>query len=706
VGIHRFPLNGRNFESFGEDPYLSARIAVNYIEGVQSQDVIATVKHFACNDQEWERHNCDSVVDERTLREIHLIPFEYAVKEAKVRAVMSAYNIVNGEHCSENKHLLIDILKNDWGFKGIVISDWGSVYSADKAANNGLDIEMPQAKWFNDKLLAEIKSGKVSQNVIDDKVRRLLRVRLETGIFENPSPKEDESVIRSDGHKKLALEIAQKSIILLKNDKMLPLAQDKIKTIALIGPNAKVARTGGGGSSRVRPWETVSPYEGLVNLLGKNVKIEFAEGAHLSSSRSVPIPSEYLKTPDGQTSGLLGEYYNNRQFEGEPVFTRVDSTVNFDYRDDSPDPRIKADNFSIRWTGKFIPPVTQTYQLSISSNNGGSRLYINSKQVVDNRGENRRPQSCEIGMEAGKVYDIKIEFYNNADGAVMRLGWKEPAGNESKAIEQAVEVARKADVVVLCVGNTADSESEGSDVADFKMPGNQDELVQAVVKANPNTIVVVYSGVPVLMKNWLNNAKAVIAAMYPGQEGGNALAQILFGKVNPSGKLPFSYIQESSQSPAFKGYKDPGLKVNYSEGVFVGYRYYDKNHIEPLFPFGYGLSYTTFEYSKLKVQKTGDRTYLVSVAVKNAGKVAGEETVQLYVGQKKCSVERPLKELKGFAKVNLMPGETKTIDIKLDERAFQFYHPEKKQWTAEPGEFEILAGASSRDLRLKDTIKL
>jgi len=707
VGIHRFPLNGRNFESFGEDPYLAARMAVNVIKGVQSQNVIATIKHYVCNDQEWERNNYDVVVDERTLREIQLPAFEYAVKEANVRAVMSAYNIVNGEHCSENKHLLTDILKNDWNFKGIVMSDWVSVYSADKAANNGLDLEMPRPKWFKDVLLAAVKSGQVSQNVIDDKVHRHLRVRLETGLFENPSPKEDESIIQSESHQNLALEIAQKSIILLKNDNILPLAEDKIKTIALIGPSAKTARTGGGGSSRVRPWKAVSPYEGLINLLGDNVKIKFAEGARIDTVKAASIPSKYLRTPDGQANGLLGEYYNNPRLEGKAVFIRVDSNINFDYKAGSPDPRINPDNFSIRWTGKFIPPATQTYHLSVSSNDG-SRLYINGKLAVDNWGNlSEKLKACKMRMEAGKAYDIKIEFNENGGNAVIRLGWKDPTDKTREpTIEEAVQVAKNADVVVLCVGNTADYEGEGSDVADFKMVGDQDKLVQAVAKANPNTVVVVYGGVPVLMKNWLNNVKAVIVAMYPGQEGGNAISQILFGKVNPSGKLPFTYIQERGQSPAFKGYKDPGLKVHYSEGVFVGYRYYDKNHIEPLFPFGYGLSYTTFEYGNLKVQKTGDMTYLVSIDVKNTGKAAGQEVIQLYVSQKKSSVERPVKELKGFSKVNLMPGETKTVEIKLENRAFQFYHPEKRQWTAEPGEFEILAGTSSRDLRLKDMIKL
>jgi beta-glucosidase len=706
VGIHRFPLNGRNFESFGEDPYLSARMAVPFIKGVQSRNVIATVKHYACNDQEWERNNTDSIVDERTLREIHLPAFEYAVKEACVLAVMSSYNLINGHHASENKPLLIDILKNDWGFEGIVMSDWVSVYSAVEAANNGLDVEMPQPKWFGKKLLAAVQEGKVSEEVINDKVRRHLRVRIAAGIFENPNPTPDESVIRSDSHKKLALEMARESIILLKNDKILPLSQDKIKTIALIGPSAKIARTGGGGSSKVKPWHTVSPYDGLTQLLGEKVKVEYSEGVRIGSFRAVRIPSQYIKTPDGKANGFFGEYFNTQKLEGQPAFTRVDDNINFDYKLGSPDPKIDTDNYSIRWTAKFTAPQTRKYYFSVSSDDG-SKLYIDGKLMIDNwQDHGERAMTCEIDMEAGKTYDMKIEFYENAGDAVIRLGWKDLTDNSPEpTIEQAVEVAKKADAAIICVGNMDINESEGSDVEDFRMFGGQDELVQAVAKANPNTVVVVYGGVPVLMKHWLGDAKAVIAALYPGQEGGTALAEILLGKINPSGKLPFSYIQEKSESPAFKEYKDPGLKVHYSEGVFVGYRYYEKNNIKPLFAFGHGLSYTTFEYEGLKISadKTG---HTVSVNVKNTGSVAGQEIVQLYVNPKKCPIERPIKELKGFAKVDLAPGQTKTVDIKLDQRAFQFYHPDKKQWTTKPGQFEIMIGSSSRDIKLQGVIKL
>jgi beta-glucosidase len=708
VGIHRFPLNGRNFESFGEDPFLSGRMAVSYIQGVQSRNVIATVKHFACNDQEWERSRADSLVDERTLREIHLPAFEAAVTEGKVRAVMSAYNLVNGRHCSENKHLLTDILRGDWGFQGIVMSDWVSVHSAVATATNGLDLEMPKPIWFGAKLLEAVRSGQVSEQTIDDKIRRLLRVRFETGLFEDPSPKPDESVVRSAAHRDLALEMAQKSMVLLKNDGRLPLSRDKLKTIAFIGPAANVARTGGGGSSGIRPWEQVSPVAGMKKLLGDRVKIQFAEGVNIDPVKAITVASEFLLTPDGTNHGLLGEYFGNPDFKGKPLFTRIDPKIDFEWTNSiSPDPRLELTDYSIRWTGKLLPPLTQKYYLTITSDDG-SRLYLDGKMVVDNWGDHGMSQkSCALNLEAGKACDVRIEFYQGGGDAGMRFGWRDPRDHTpDPTIAEAVATARGADAVVLCVGNTSDTEGEGSDVADFKMTGKQDELVRAVLQANSNTIVVVWGGVPVLMKPWLPEAKAVMAALYPGQEGGTALAQILTGEINPSGKLPFSYIQERSEAPEFAGYKDPGLKVKYSEGVFVGYRYYDKHKIKPLFPFGHGLSYTTFQYKNLRIKKTGPAACEVMFDVKNTGPVAGAETAQLYVGPRRPPVPRPVRELKGFAKIQLAPGETKTTAIPLGERAFEFFDSKKNQWTLAPGTFDVFIGASSRDLRLSQAVNI
>jgi len=548
----------------------------------------------------------------------------------------------------------------------------------------------------------------VSEQTIDDKIRRLLRVRFESGLFENPSPKPDESVVRSAAHRDLALEMAQKSIVLLKNDGLLPLSQDKLKIIAFIGPAANVARTGGGGSSGIRPWEQVSPVAGMKKLLGDRVKIQFAEGVNIDPVKAITVTSGFLLTPDGTNHGLLGEYFDNPDFKGAPLFTRVDPTIDFEWTNSiSPDPRLKPTDYSIRWTGKLVPPLTQKYYLSITSDDG-SRLYLNGKKVVDNWGDHgMSPKSCELNLEAGKACDLRIEFYQGGGDAGMRFGWRDPRDHTpDPTIAEAVATARGADAVVLCVGNTSDTEGEGSDVADFNMTGKQDELVRAVLWANSNTVVVVWGGVPVLMKPWLPKAKAVVAALYPGQEGGTALAQILTGEINPSGKLPFSYIQERSEAPEFAGYKDPGLKVNYSEGVFVGYRYYDRNKTEPLFPFGHGLSYTTFRYDNLQIRKTGPAACEVAFDVKNTGPVAGAEIAQLYVGPRHPPVPRPVCELKSFAKIQLASGETKTVTLPLGGHSFEYFDPGKNQWTLAPGTFDVFIGASSRDLRLSQAVKI
>lgn len=704
VGVQRFPLGGRNFESFGEDPFLSSRMAVNYIRGVQSRGVIATVKHYAANDQEWERTRVDSVVDERALREVHLLPFEAAVREAGVLAVMSSYNLVNGKHSSENPHLLTDILKNDWGFNGIVMSDWVSVYSDADAANAGLDLEMPSGIWFGERLLAAVQNGKVSEAVINDKVRRLLRVRFAAGLFEHPTPPVDPSAIQNAQHRALALEMAQRSVTLLKNEGLLPFPKRGLKRVALIGPNAAKARSGGGGSSAVNPWETVSILEGVRRLVGPDVEIVSAEGVSLDPMPTVPVPSKLLRTPDGKEAGLRGEYFNNHDLKGPPAFVRTDAAIDFDFGNGGPDPRLGVDNFSIRWTGTFTPPESRSYLLGTISDDG-TRLYLDDKLIVDNWGNHGMVQVVDqVVLEAGKSYAIRIEFYEDGGGAGAQFVWQDPPHPMPQpTIEQAVDTAKNADAVILCVGNSADQESEGLDVRDFLMPKGQEELVRAVSAVNPHTVVVAFGGVPVRAKDWIAGVPAMLAAYYPGQEGGDAVAQILFGEVNPSGKLPFSYIQDRSESPAFGGYQDPGLKALYTEGVFVGYKYYEQHGVKPLFPFGHGLSYTQFEYKNLRVSKTGEWACTVTLDVTNTGPRLGDEVVQLYVGQTSPSVPRPKKELKGFTRVRLSPGETRSVTFNLSPRAFQFYDVDHAAWKADHDSFTISVGASSADIRQTGT---
>ncbi|MBK8478903.1 MAG: glycoside hydrolase family 3 C-terminal domain-containing protein [Opitutaceae bacterium] len=603
VGIGRYPLGGRNFEAFGEDPYLSSRMAVSTIHGIQSRQVIATVKHFACNDQEWERNNYDVKVDERSLHEVHLLPFEAAVKEGQVWMLMTAYNLVNGQHMSENARLVREILKGEWGYQGLVVSDWTSVYSSKDAAINGLDIEMPTPLYFGDKLRADVTAGRVPVAVIDEKIRRHLRVRLRAGVFDNPAPAINDAVIRSQVHRDLALEMAEKSIVLLKNDGVLPLDKTTLKSVAVVGPHAGVARAGGGGSSQVAPWIAVSPVDGLRAKLPISVAVECSPGVVVDGYKAVPLPSNWLRTPDGKSEGLAGEYFNNTEFAGKPAFTRIDKGLDFDWGNNGPGHGLGGSNYSVRWTGTVSVAETGPYRLAITSDDG-SFLYIDEKLVADNGGTHAEITiPADIELLAGRTYRVRIDYVQGTGGAAMRLGWKDPQDRSlDPTIDDAVAAARAAGVAIVCVGNAANQEGEGADVADFKLFGRQQELLDKVLAATPNTIVVVYGGVPVTMKPWLAKARAVVVALYPGQEGGTALASLLLGEKNFSGKLPFSYIQERSECPGFIGYKDAGLKVPYSEGVFTGYRWYDAHAINPLFPFGHGLSYTSFGYSDFTVK--------------------------------------------------------------------------------------------------------
>jgi beta-glucosidase len=691
VGIHRYPLNGRNFESFGEDPFLSARMAVNYIKGVQSKNIIATVKHFACNDQEWERNNYNSIVDQRSLHEIHLVPFEAAVTEAGVNAVMTSYNLVNGEHASENRLLVHDILKHDWNFKGFVVSDWVSVYCSTNAANNGVDIEMPSPMWYGDSLLAAIAAGNVSETTIDDKIRRQLRVRFQNEMMEkslnNTSYQEK---IETPEHKNLALEMAQKSIILLKNDGILPLSKSKIKSIAVIGPNSADARTGGGGSSFVEPWEKVSPFEGISQLAGKNISVVCEKGISFESLPFSDIPSEYLFTPDGSQNGLMGEYFNNRYFEGKASFTRIDKSIHFDFGNDSPDNSIAANNFSIRWIGLFVPPQTGLYHLATTSDDG-SLLFINDTLVVDNSGlHGDMTRWGEIQLKKNVKYKIRIDYVEAGGFADIKLGWFNILNSSNEPLlDKAITAAKNADVTVLCLGLSPNHESEGIDVESLDLQNHQDDLLEKVLAVNPNTILVLYGGVPFNIEKWQPKLRAIIHAGYPGQEGGTALAQILFGDVNPSAKLPFSYIQKKEQSPAFVEYKNANLQVSYNEGVFVGYRFLEKNNIKALYPFGFGLSYSSFRYSNLVVKQTDNYLYTVSVNITNTGNFDGEEIAQLYVQENNPTVARPLKELKAFSKVFVKKGETKTVSMNLSKRSFAFWNTEINNWTVNSGIYTV-----------------
>jgi beta-glucosidase len=599
VNINRVPLWGRNFEGYGEDPYLAARLGVAYIRGVQGEGVIPSVKHFAANNEEFERHRIDARIDERTLHEIYLPAFKAAVQEADVWTVMSAYNKLNGAYCAENKYLLTDVLKKEFGFKGFVISDWGSTYSTERTINAGMDLEMPggapmkamlerpqtitsgnSGGWLvAEKVMEELKDGHVSERDLDDNVGRILRIIFVSGLFDHPHSAGGE--VDTPEQRAIALKGATEGIVLLKNSgNLLPLDPAKIKSIAVIGPNAAVARTGGGGSSLVRPKYSVAPLDAIKEKAGSSIQVSYALGV-----------------------GMEGE----------------------DPAQDSPDAR-------------------------------------------------------------------------------------------ANALKEASEIAAKADVAVVVVGRYNKLESEGFDVKTMDLPAGQDDLIQDVEKANSHTIVVLNTGNPVTMTKWLDQTPALLDMWYGGQEGGHALAAILFGDASPSGKLPVTLPKKFEDSPAYGHYPGENLTVDYAEGIYVGYRYYDTKNVEPQFPFGFGLSYTTFAYSDLTIvddttpetgQKKDDpRGKVALFTVRNTGSRPGAEVVQVYVHDGHSKIDRPAHELKGFARVDLKPGESHELLIRLDRSAFSYWSPEKKYWVLEPGTFEVQVGASSRDIRLKDQVEL
>jgi len=597
LNIQRTPLCGRNFEYMGEDPFLTARMAVNYIEGEQAQGVGSCAKHFAANNQETQRGSIDVEMDERTLREIYLPAFRAAVQEAGTLSVMGAYNLFRGQHCCENGYLLNTVLKDQWGFKGLVMSDWSGVHNTDEAATNGMDMEMGtrtsppyDTAYLGTRFLDGLKAGKYPLSALDDKVRRHLYVMFQLNLIHDPAETNgqpasltSQPVLSTPAHQETSREIAEESIVLLKNKNLLPLDPEKLKTVAVIGVNAVTKFASGGGAANIKAPYEITALEGISNRLGSGVKITYSPG---------------YAAPAGRGGGRRG---------------------------------------------------------------GGPAA---------------------------------------------------PASN-TNLIAEAVAAAKAADVVIFVGGlsHNGGYDSEGSDRRDLKLPGGQDELLNQIVKANPKTVVVFNGGGAVEMGPWLAKTPALLYAWYGGLESGHALARVLFGDVNPSGKLPCTFPKQLADSPAHALNAYPGTNgvVTYVEGLLVGYRWFDTKKIEPLFPFGYGLSYTTFKYSGLKITPDADTSnpaVTVEFTLTNTGKRAGAEAAQVYVQELNPSVTRPLKELKGFAKISLQPGERQNVSVRLDRRAFAFYDPDKNGWVAEKNDYKILVGGSSRDLALQGNYHL
>ena len=698
VNIYRSPLCGRNYEYYGEDPFLTSETAVAYIEGMQAAGVMATIKHFCGNNQEWNRHNVSSDIDERTLHEIYLPAFRKAVQKARVGAVMSSYNPVNSIHTTESRELIIGVLREKWNFKGIYMSDWTATYSTVGAANNGLDLEMSWGQFMNpDKLRTALATGTVTEETIDEKCRHIVQTLIAFGFFDREQ--RDWSIPEKNPvSSETALAVAREAVVLLKNDgDMLPFSR-KIRNVVVMGPNATNIPTGG-GSGFVMPFETVSVAEGIRNA-DKRIRMKV-----LAPELSVDLTARgCFFTPDGKP-GLRGEFFANPKLEGNAVGT-VDATAIDFFWQNAPMEGVPATQFSARWTGTFIPSVTGQAVFQISGDDG-YRLYIDDREIIADWYDHFiTMKRASVDVEAGKSYKVRLEYYNAWDSGTLRMC---SACHSPILPQQEIE---SADAVIYCAGFDSSTEGENCD-RPFSLPQQQLKEIAEAAMLNPNLIVVGNAGGGVDFTPIVDKARAVLMAWYPGQEGGRAIAEILTGRINPSGRLPITVERRAEDNPTFDSYRanvaqvyNSPLRVSYDEGVFVGYRGYDRAGTEPMYPFGYGLSYTTFDYANLKMERLDDGNVVVSFEVTNTGRFAGSEVAQLYVGDEVASVPRPEKELKGYEKVRLEPGETKSVEIRLSPDAFAFYDMNRHDFVVEPGDFTISVGASSRDIRLSEKIRI
>ena len=721
VNIYRAPMNGRNFEYFGEDPYLASQIAIGYIEGVQNEGVSATIKHFVANNSEFSRHALDEIIDERTLREIYLPAFEAAVKQAHVGAVMDSYNLVNGEHMTQNESLDTEVLKNEWGFQGVLMSDWFATYDGVAAANAGLDLEMPSGAFMNRAtLLPAIQDGRVSLATIDDKVRRILRLAIRFHWLDRPQV--DLSIPRYNLQgREVALRASIEGMVLLKNrGNLLPLDQHKIKSIAVIGPDGYPAVPVGGGSAGVRPFAAVSFLQGIANELGASIATYYDPG--IPQLSDLAARTDFSTEEASGSPGLAGEYFSGDDLQGEPMSRRIDRHINFG---EVPGadlgyalPAYPAGAASARWTGYYAAPGAGAYDCFVESTGeagGYYRVYVDQKLVLDDWTQARALVGLiTLTLDTG-THKVVVERHGRPGflGMRFRFGIVPQSAYVSPAAER---LAAKSDAVVLAVGFDPQSESEGSDRT-FHLPPGQDQLIEKITSINPHTIVVITSGGSVDMNGWIDRAPAVLESWYSGQEGGDALAQILFGEADPSGRLPITFERHWTDNPVYDSYypEPGGDRVVYKEGVFVGYRGYERSGITPLFPFGYGLSYTSFRLGNLKIQRVdGDERsgslarrgfhYEVSFTVMNTGRRSGADVAEVYVGELHPQVPRPAKELKGFERVNLQPGETRRVKVDLSDRAFAYYDIRAHDWHVDPGKFVIYVGNSVDQLPLEGVI--
>lgn len=711
INIQRTPLAGRNFETFSEDPVLSGEVGAAYVQGVQSEGIAATAKHFVAHNQSNMRMYGSADVDAQTLQEIYLAGFKRVIDKASPWALMSAYNKVNGTYMSHHQELQTRVLRGDWSYDGVMMSDWAALHDTQAGINAGLDLEMPgPGRYYGEQLVQAVKRGQVSEDLVDVSVRRILRLVMRTGVMDGkPLPPGE---LNSERHREIARRTAEQGMVLLKNEQqLLPLNRERVKRIAIIGPNADAQVFQGGGSAMVTPNRIVTPYEGIVSSVGTGIEVTYAQGVD-NNAYAPQVDTRLLRVnADGESDGLTARYYANGQLRGKPVkvkqeqhFYRLGFGVDI--------PRDGDNRFSVSWDGYFYAPRSGSYELSLI-HDSSAKLVIDGVELInDEMPATESPvlgflpikmRTAKATLQAGHLYRFHMEYASGEfSESIFRFGAKIP----EDGIERAVAIAQKADVAVVVVGSSNTSETETRDRSSLALYGRQNELVAAVAEVNPRTVVVLINGAPVTMP-WLEKVDAVLEAWLPGQEGGHAIANVLFGEVNPSGKLPISFPRQLEDNPTFDS-ATSGDNVRYDERRLVGYRYYDSKNIRPLFPFGHGLSYTSFKYQRLQLPRRVPlgESFTVKAEIENIGDLEGQEVVQLYVVDKVTSTVRQVKQLKGFNKVRLQPGERKPVLFELTPGDFSYFDTGKDSWIQKLGEFQVLIGSSSRDLKLAGVVEI
>ena len=709
INIHRHPLGGRHFESFSEDPFLTGKIATNYVQGVQSKNVAACLKHFVGNDTEYERHSISSNIDAQTLREIYLLPFEMGIKEGNAKVVMSAYNKLNNIFCSSHQDLLIKILKEEWGFDGYVVSDWGAALETIENANGGLDLEMPgPSNVWGKALIDAVEASEVSEKLIDDKVKRILTVAEFSNRFQKPQIKAEQAIDQPK-HRLLLRKAAADGMVLLKNEGSLPLKKN-IKKLAVIGPNALEAQIIGGGSASLRPHYQIHPLEAAQERLGHETEILYSKGCH--THKYLPKINEELME---EKDGFLVEYFDGNQFDKNLILEEHLTGSKFWVFEGFAKGVIsneKRPNISVKFSCTYKPDISGLHEFEIFGI-GKCRLLIDGNELIDNwtsmdPGEafftfGSASKKGVTNLQKGEAYKIEVQYKFEGSFPAVYIGCQAP--DEVDIFQEALETASHADDVILIVGTNSDWETEGNDRADFNLPANQNKLIEAILEANQNTVVVINTGSPIHMP-WEKKAKAIIQTWFAGQEFGNALVDILSGEVNPSGKLPTTFPVKIEDTPAYKNYPGKNLQMNYDEKLLVGHRWYESNSIKPLFCFGHGLSFTSFNYQNLEVTTGSDFVVTCKFEIQNTGDISGLEIAQCYVGFASPLPSEPYKTLQGFVKKEIGANELKKVEIKLGPRNFSFWSVETNTWQIREGSYQILIGSSSENILLQANINL